>query len=180
MSCLREQTSQLKLFASDVQLFLGTRQMIEAVFKEVKSVKEGFMFLQTYQIQIQFHPTIMSFMDDIDQLGNMSVKKTTTSLPFKEVKVVQAQIQLGVSDTKSIKNIDLRFKTRFNVKKGNDENHLSGCSMFPNGNVLIADFSREGDLTEYSEGGKLIRDIPCSGRPFDLAAIDSERFAISC
>ncbi|CAC5395462.1 unnamed protein product [Mytilus coruscus] len=117
LSCLREQTSQLKSFASDIQLFLGTRQTNEAVFKEVEAVKERIKSVQNYEVYLQLHPSVMGLMNEVDQLGEISIKKTTTSLPFKEAKVDQAQIQLPVQEVKSINNIQIRLRKRFNVEK---------------------------------------------------------------
>lgn len=73
---MKGQTSQLKLFASDIQIFLGTRQMIETVFKEVESVKrKGFKSVQNYEINLQLHPTIIAFMNDIGQLGKYPLRR---------------------------------------------------------------------------------------------------------
>ncbi|VDI49499.1 Hypothetical predicted protein [Mytilus galloprovincialis] len=145
LNCLHEQTSQLKSFASEIQLFLGTRQISERVSKEVESVKERI------------------------------------NLPFKEAKVDQAQIQLRVAEMKTIKNIRLKLKKRFEVNKQGLMTYLSGCTMLSNGNVLIADYVHVGEnvIKEYSEDGKHIRDIPCSDSPFDLTVIDHDRIAVT-
>ncbi|CAC5404801.1 unnamed protein product [Mytilus coruscus] len=179
LSCLREQTSQLKSFASDIQLFLGTRQINEAVFREKEYVKEEIKSAHNYKINIQLHPSIMSLMNDIDQLGKILVKKTTASISFKEVKVDQAQIQLRVPDMKSINNVSLRLKRKFKVKKYGYGMHLTGCAMLQNGNLLIIDNTGMYAIMEYSEEGKHIRDIPCSESPFDLTVIDNDRIAVT-
>ncbi|CAG2224250.1 unnamed protein product [Mytilus edulis] len=175
LNCLREQTSQLKSFASDVQLFLGTRQINKAVYKEVESVKEEINSVQNYEMNIQLHPLIVSLMNEVDQLGKLSIKKTATILPFKDAKVDQAQIQLQMFEIKSIDTVSLQLKKRFEYK---DSGCHTGCTILPNGNVLIADYN-SGELREYSEDGKYIRDIPCSVIPFDLTVIDNDRIAVT-
>ncbi|CAG2238329.1 unnamed protein product [Mytilus edulis] len=132
LNCLIEQTSQLKSFASEIQLFLGTRQISEAVFKEVESVKERIKSVPNYAIDLQLYPSIIALMNEVDQLGKISVKKTTTSLPFKEAKIDQAQIQLPVQETKSINNIKTRLRKRFNVNENVWCIWLSGCTMLSN------------------------------------------------
>ncbi|CAG2238328.1 unnamed protein product [Mytilus edulis] len=117
LNSLKEQTSQLKSFASDIQLFLGTRQINKTVFKEVKSVKAGIKSVSNYEVNLQLHTSIMALMNQVDQLGNIHVKKNITSLPFKEAKVDQAQIQLRVPEMRTIKNIRLKLKKRFKVNK---------------------------------------------------------------
>ncbi|XP_063427220.1 uncharacterized protein LOC134710754 [Mytilus trossulus] len=179
LNCLKEQTSQLKSFASDIQLFLGTRQINKTVYEKVESVKERIKSVQDYEVHLQLHLVVMAFMNQIGQLGNILVKKTTTSLPFKEAKIDQAQIQLRVHVKKTINNIRLKLKKRFKVNKTGFGMWLSGCTMLSNGNVLIIDFKGRGVVMEYSENGKHIRDIQCSGRPFDLTVIDTDRIAVT-
>ncbi|XP_063427250.1 uncharacterized protein LOC134710783 [Mytilus trossulus] len=179
LSCLKEQTSQLKSFASEIQLFLGARQMNEAVFKEIKSVKEGIKSAENFQVYVQLNPSIIALMDEVDQLGDISVRKSITSLLFKERNVEQAQIQLRVQDTKSIHSIRLQLKKKFSVEQENQETFLTGCTMLPNGNVLIANYDEKNVILEYSEDGKHIRDIQCSGSPLDLTVIDTDRIAVT-
>ncbi|XP_063427221.1 uncharacterized protein LOC134710755 [Mytilus trossulus] len=179
LNCLKEQTSQLKSFASEIQLFLGTRQIDNTVFIEVKSVKEGIQSVSNYEVNLQLHTSIIALMNEVDQLGNIHVKKTTTSLPFKEAKEDQAQIQLRVPEMRTIKNIRLKLKKRFEVNRKGYLIWLSGCTMLSNGNVLIANYRGSNVLMEYSQDGKHIRDIPCSDVPFDLTVIDSDRIAVT-
>ncbi|CAC5369284.1 unnamed protein product [Mytilus coruscus] len=120
----------------------------------------------------------MEFMNEIDQLGKISIKKTTISLPFKDAKADQAQIQLPVQEMKSI-NIRLKLKKRFKVNKNGLMMNLSGCIMLSNSNLLIADYLVSNVIMEYRKDGKHIRDIPCSGKPFDLTVIDTDRIAVS-
>ncbi|XP_052105734.1 uncharacterized protein LOC127738490 [Mytilus californianus] len=179
LSCLREQTLQLKSFASEVQLFLGIRHIHETVFKDVECVKESFKNVQNYEMYFKLNPLIMSLKNDVDQIGNISVKKTTTSLPFKEAKIDQAQIQVIEPNVRGIDKIRLQMKKIFIVKKTSFLSWLSGCTMLTNGNLLIADYKGERVLMEYSEDGKHIRNIPCSGSPFDVTVIDSDRIAVT-
>ncbi|CAG2223692.1 unnamed protein product [Mytilus edulis] len=52
-----------------------------------------------------------------------------------------------------------------------------GCVTLPNGNLLIANGTNE--ITEYSDKGEHIRDIPVSGRPFDITVKDSNRIGMT-
>ncbi|XP_063427219.1 uncharacterized protein LOC134710753 [Mytilus trossulus] len=178
LSCLREQTSQLKSFASDIQLFLGTRKINKAVYREVESVKERIKCFKNYEMNLTLNPSIMALMNELDQFGKISVRTTTTNLPFKEAKVDQAQIELRVSDMKNINNVRLQLSNKFKVKKEKSM-WLSGCDMLPNGNLLIADYYGKSGLREYSEDGKHIHDIACSYSPFDLTIIDTDRIAVT-
>lgn len=179
LSFLQEQTLQLKSFASDVQLFLGMRHIHETVLKDVECVKECFKNVQNYEMYFQFNPVIMSLQNDLDQLGKISVKHTTITLPFKETKIDQAQIQAIEPNLSGIDNILLQMKNIFIVKKTSFLSWLSGCTILPNGNLLIADYKGERVIMEYREDGRHIRNMPCSGSPFDIAVIDSDRIAVT-
>lgn len=180
LCCLREQTSQLKSFASDVQIFLGTRQINETFSQEVESVKEVIQILEKSEICLQLHPSAIALMNEVDQLGEISLKKTITSLPFIEANVDQAQVQRRNPLTKSIENVHVELKERFEVKqKGFFTFELTGCTMLTNGNLLMANNHGNTILMEYSEDGKRIHDIPCSSKPFDLTVIDTDRIAVT-
>ncbi|CAG2230901.1 unnamed protein product [Mytilus edulis] len=69
LNSLKEQTSQLKSFASDIQLFLGTRQINETAFNEVESVKERIKDVENYEINLQLYPSIIAIMNETGQLG---------------------------------------------------------------------------------------------------------------
>lgn len=177
--CLREQTLQLKSFASDIHLFFGTRQINEADNKEVEAVKERIKSVPNYEIYLQLHTTITTLMNEDDQLGKFFFNKTTTCLPFKGSNVDQDQIPHRVIDMKSIDNIYLRLKKKFKVKKDFGGLLMTGCTMLTNGNMLIANIYGRSVLLEYSEEGKHIRDIPCSKPTFDVTVMNAERIAVT-
>ncbi|XP_052105804.1 uncharacterized protein LOC127738555 [Mytilus californianus] len=179
LNCLKEQTSQLKSFASEIQLFLGTRQINETVFKEVESVKERIKSVQNYEVYLQLYPVVKAFMNEIDQLGKISIKKTTTNILFKEAKADQAQMQLRLPEMTDINSVSLKLKKEFKLKKKDFGMWMSGCNILPNGNLLIADYVGNKMIMEYSEDGKHIRDIPCSRPPFDLTVIDTDHIAVT-
>ncbi|VDI09835.1 Hypothetical predicted protein [Mytilus galloprovincialis] len=80
------------------------------------------------------------------------------------------------SVTKRIDSIRLHLEKRFCVKQ---ENVSTGCTILPNGNLLIANCYQKSVLMEYSEDCRYICDIPCSKEPFDLTIIDYDRIAIT-
>lgn len=73
-------------------------------------IKDGIKSVQNYEVHLQLNPSIMALINGEDQLGNLLVKNTTVSLPFKEINVDQAQLHLRVQDTKSINSIRLQLK----------------------------------------------------------------------
>ncbi|XP_052061991.1 uncharacterized protein LOC127702036 [Mytilus californianus] len=175
---LQEQTSQLKRVGSDLQVFLGTRQINKLIHNEVQSVKSMTSSLQDYKIGVEIHQEIISLLENVDTFGKVKVEENTISLPFKDPKVDQAQIVHKPSG-QSFDRTRLQLRQKFKIKRKTAEVKVTGCAILPNSHILIANYSEDKVLIEYGEAGRHIRDIPVSGQPFDLAVIDSDRMAVS-
>ncbi|XP_071172324.1 E3 ubiquitin-protein ligase TRIM45-like [Mytilus edulis] len=175
---LQEQTSQMKLVGSDLQVFLGTRQMNKVIHNEVQSVKSMTSTLQDYKIGFEIHQGIASLLENVDNFGKVEVEETTLNLPFKEAKVDQAQI-VHTPIGQSFDRTRLQLRQKFKIKDKKNRMNVRGCGVLPNSHVLIVDYHGNKVIMEYSDDGKHIRDIPVSGKPFDLATLDSGRIAVS-
>ncbi|CAG2190267.1 unnamed protein product [Mytilus edulis] len=175
---LQEQTSQMKLVGSDLQVFLGTRQMNKLIHNEVQSVKLMTSTLQDYKIGVEIHQGITSLLENVDNFGKVKVEENTISLPFKDAKVDQAQIvhtPIGQSFDRTM----LQLRQKFQIKDKNNNTNVRGCGILPNSHLLIVNYNKNKVIMEYSDDGRHIRDIPVSDKPFDLAIIDSDRIAVS-
>lgn len=64
------------------------------------------------------------------------------------------------------------------MKDENVDMDITGCTMLPKGDILIANCA-EKYLIKYSDAGKHIRDIPVSGLPFGVEVIDSTRIVVT-
>lgn len=57
--------------------------------------------------------------------------------------------------------------------------YITGCTLLPNGNLLIADNDGHNVLMDYNKEGHFVHDIPVSANPFDLTTIEAVRLAAS-
>ncbi|VDI09069.1 Hypothetical predicted protein [Mytilus galloprovincialis] len=73
----------------------------------------------------------------------------------------------------------IRLRKKFKIKETEDEIKIYGCEILPNSHILIAIFSEDKVIMEYSDDGRHIRDILVSDKPYDLAVIDSNIIAFS-
>ncbi|VDI45253.1 Hypothetical predicted protein [Mytilus galloprovincialis] len=178
VNLLQEQTSQMKLVGSDLQVFLGTRQMNKLIHNEVKSVKSMTSTLQDYKIGVEIHQGIISLLENVDNFGKVKVEENIIKLPFKDAKVDQAQI-VHTTTGQSFDRTSLQLRQKFNIKDKNCNTNVHGCGILPNSHLLIADYNENKAIMEYSDDGTHIRDIPVSGEPFDFAIIDSDRIAVT-
>ncbi|XP_071172199.1 E3 ubiquitin-protein ligase TRIM45-like [Mytilus edulis] len=175
---LQEQTSQLKRVGSDLQVFLGTRQMNKLIHNEVQSVKSMTSTLQDYKIGFEIHQEITSLLENVDNFGKVKVEENIIKLPFKDAKVDQAQI-VHKPTGQSFDRTMLQLRKKFQIKDKKNNTKVRGCGILPNSHLLIADCSGDKVIMEYSDDGRHIRDIPVSDKPYDLAIIDSDRIAVS-
>ncbi|VDI77664.1 Hypothetical predicted protein [Mytilus galloprovincialis] len=171
---LKEQTLQMKRFASDLQVFLGTRQLNQSLCKQIGSLKGKIRDYTNNNIEIEVNHVISSFMNEAKQFGEIRVSEAMVELQLKDAKIDQAQIQIhGLSQ--NIQNVSLKLKQKFDIK--GSEKKITGCIVLPDNRIIMADYYGGGNLMEYNNDGKHIRDIPNSNRPFSLTAIDTDCIA---
>ncbi|CAC5375113.1 unnamed protein product [Mytilus coruscus] len=83
---LQEQTSQLKRFAPDIQVFLSTHQMNKEIHDEVKSITKALSSVRNYNIEIEIHQGITSLLKDVVYFAGVKVDESTINCPFKDSK----------------------------------------------------------------------------------------------
>ncbi|XP_052093344.1 uncharacterized protein LOC127729557 isoform X2 [Mytilus californianus] len=173
---LKEQTLQMKRFASDLQVFLGTRQLNQSVSKQVESLKEEIRVCTKSRMEIEIHHMICSLMKEVKQFGEIKVIETMTNLQLKDAKIDQAQIQIH-EFSQNIHNVDMQLKQMFDIK--GSEEPITGCIVLPDDRIIIADYYGCGKLLEYNTNGKHIRDIPVSNKPYSLTSVDTDCIAVT-
>ncbi|XP_063420940.1 uncharacterized protein LOC134706161 [Mytilus trossulus] len=173
---LREQTLQMKRFASDLQVFLGTRQLNQAVCTKIGSLTEEIKDYTNNNMEIEIHRVIGSLENEIQRFGEIRVIEAMVDLQLKDAKTDQAQIQIhGLSQ--NVHNISLQLKQKFDIKGSNQA--IYGCIVLPDDRIIVADYYGSGKLMEYNNDGKHIRDIPTSNEPYSLTSIDTDRIAVT-
>lgn len=76
----------------------------------------------------------------------------------------------------NICNISLQLKQKFYIK--GCVVPITGCIILSDYRIIFADYTGSM-LMEYNNNGKHIRDILVDHRPFDLAAVDTDRIVVS-
>ncbi|XP_071146026.1 E3 ubiquitin-protein ligase TRIM71-like [Mytilus edulis] len=175
---LREQTQHMKQFSSDIQVFLGTRQVNQQVISGVKCIKSEIVATKDYDIKVTIHSLIEKLSNEVEEFGQIKVSESAVKIDFKETKIDHAQIGTNISTIRSIANVKLHKIKTFQINRMN-EIFITGCAILPNSHLLVANKTMEKHLIEFSDTGEYIRDIPVSGRPFDITVIDSNRIAVA-
>ncbi|CAC5365057.1 unnamed protein product [Mytilus coruscus] len=173
---LREQTLKMKRFASDLQVFLGTRQLNKTITEKIGSLKEDIRDHTNNRMELGIHHVISSLMKEVMQFGEMKVIETKDSLQLKDAKIDQAQIQIHGS-LENVRNIRLQPKQKFDIEGLKDT--INGCIISPDDSNIFVVYYETSKVMEYNNIGQHIRDIPVSNKLFDLTAIDTDRIAVT-
>ncbi|VDI08752.1 Hypothetical predicted protein [Mytilus galloprovincialis] len=95
LSQLKEEMMTMKQMASDVQVFLGTREINKTLSEEIKTIKGIIYSTKYYEIKIEIEGTITSLLDCVDSFGMISVVERNSELEFRDVKLDQAQKRIN-------------------------------------------------------------------------------------
>ncbi|CAC5361311.1 unnamed protein product [Mytilus coruscus] len=98
---LKDQVLQMKEFASDLQVFLGTRQIDKLVMSEIESIKTSTDSIYDNNFSLALNHDIQKLSNAvIKEFGEIQVIEHTTNLDIRELKIEQAQIQQKVKPAK--------------------------------------------------------------------------------
>ena len=110
----------IKEHASDIQIFLATRQINAITEEKLKILRETIKTARDYDIEITINPAIEALMKDVTKFGNVTVTEKATSIKWNDPKVGQAQMKVVTPDT-YIHNIQLRPKKKFEIAGGSKD-----------------------------------------------------------
>lgn len=94
---MKEQTLKMKRFASDLQVFLGTRQLNKTLNEEIGSLKADIKDHKNNRMKVEINDVLGSLMKEVKQFGEIKVFETKAGVIFKDAKIDQAQIQIQES-----------------------------------------------------------------------------------
>jgi uncharacterized protein YjiK len=177
---LNKNINAIKQFASDQQVFLGVHQLSKTLSETLNLARTEVGSMENVQIKVQFHSIINSFLADVNKYGYISIDTTPTHIPVFPQKLDHAQMHMRMSSMKSSNDIHLQLQYKVKIKqKSSSGVGISGCTILPDGQILIADCRAKRQLMQYGKQGASYLAIPVSGNPFDLTLMDTERVGIS-
>ncbi|XP_063420948.1 uncharacterized protein LOC134706169 [Mytilus trossulus] len=171
---LKEQTLQMKCFAFDLQVFLGTRQLNKTISKKIESLKEDIRNCTNNRMEIAVNRS--SLVNEVKLFGEIKVMKTIANLQLKDAKIDQAQIQVHEL-SQNIHNVTLQLDQKFDIK--GSVHPISGCIILPDDRIIFAYYRGCGKLMEYNNNGQHIRDIPVYHKPYSLTLVDADCIAVT-
>ncbi|CAC5361313.1 unnamed protein product [Mytilus coruscus] len=175
---MKDQVLQMKEFASDLQVFLGTRQIDKLVMSEIESIKTATDSIYNYKFNLALNSDVQKLSNGVvKNFGLIQVAEHATNLDIKDLKIEQAQLQQKVQPARNVSDIEHKLITKVDTKEEGGK-CITGCAKMPNGHLLFANYFIT-ELLEYSKRGNYIDSIQVSDNPFDITILDSDRIAIT-
>jgi hypothetical protein len=177
---LQSTLSAVKLYASDLQTFLGGRTILREVEEEEMHVTKLLEDKYLQQVNLSYRPDAkMAGINNIEIFGSVCRETNPPVINIKKEKDKQAQI---MTITPPVRNVSIHeIQLVLLRKKERLCNNITGCTITPNGKFIFADYGTKGlhILNEDWTYDNLDTKLPAIKYAFDVTCIDDTRLAIS-
>ncbi|CAG2220103.1 unnamed protein product [Mytilus edulis] len=170
----------LKKYASDIQTFLGMKDLQQKITKHEKFIQSLIETKKLERVELEFinNATIQKFLSDDMRFGSITVK----SFPSAGIELVRKkyrQAQISITDkNQSVHNVNLLFRQKLKTSCGSTR---GGCAT-ANGEFLFINYQMCTEkLVVVSAEGNIKYEIPLS-KPyssFDITCLDDKTVAVS-
>ncbi|CAC5368255.1 unnamed protein product [Mytilus coruscus] len=172
---LQSDVALIKECASNLQIFMGVRELNESVSSEEKHIKSLYRTgsLKNVTIECMFNDQLKTFIENIKILGNIEVKTTETHISFSWADDKKAQLYTPHQIARPVEDILVKF-----VQSINTQSQVTGCAITPTGQILFTDYKY--GILKYDRNGAFEFKIDTKHcRAFSLAILDETMVVIS-
>ena len=140
---LQSKLSAVKLYASDLQTFLGGRTILREVEEEEMHVTKLLEDKCLHQVNLCYRPDEeMAGINNIEIFGSVCREINPPAINIKRGKDKQAQIMTFTPPVRNVSIHDINLVLP--RKKERLCNRITGCTITPNGKFIFADYSEKG------------------------------------
>lgn len=145
---LQSDVALIKECASNLQIFMGVRELNESVSSEEKHIKSLYRIgsLKNVTIECIFNDQLKTFIENIKILGNIEVKTTETHISFSWADDKKAQLYTPRQIARPVEDILVKF-----VQSINTQSQVTGCAITPTGQILFTDYKY--GILKYDRNG---------------------------
>jgi hypothetical protein len=177
---LQSKLSAVKLYASDLQTFLGGRTILHEVEEEEMYVTRLMEEKCLQQVNLCYRPDAkMVAINNIEIFGSICRETTPPAINMKREKDKQAQM---MNITPPVSNVSIHdINLVLLRKKERLSSNITGCTITPNGKFIFADYFKKGlhILNEDWTSDNLDVELPALSSAYDVTCIDDKRLGIS-
>ncbi|XP_063411413.1 uncharacterized protein LOC134694339 [Mytilus trossulus] len=177
---IQKDVESVKMFASNLQIFMGTKAFQERISNNEINVQQIYDkgSLNNVTMKFTFNEKLERFIKHIKTFGDVEIDNSEKHVSFLWKGDISAQIFKPKSVAKSIETIKVRVGRRINI---NSES-ISGCAISEDGNKLFLQ-GHNKSMMKYAPNGAFISESrinpAASDIGYDLAVIDSNTVAVS-
>ncbi|XP_052065634.1 uncharacterized protein LOC127705371 [Mytilus californianus] len=169
----------MKKYASDIQAFLGMREIQKKITKNEKCIESMVVNKKIERVDLEYtiDASIQDFLINVMTFGSITIKKSPTNCNDL-VSKKNRQAQILATEKENVHNIKLILKRNLKTSCGNT---MGGC-VTDKGTYLFTNYVISGErLVALTAGGKFKCNIPWSNQcsSFDLVCIDDNTVAIT-
>ena len=177
---LQSKLSALKLYASDLQTFLGGRTILGEVKEEEMCVTTLLEEKYLQQVNLCYRPEEkMAAINNIEIFGSVCRETNPPAINIKRRKDKQAQIMTITPPVRNVSIHDINLVLL--RKKERLCDRITGCTITPNGKYIFADVGTKGlhILKDDWTSDNLDIELPAISNALDVTCIDDTRLGIS-
>ena len=177
---LQSKLSAVKLYASDLQTFLGGRTILGEIQEEEMYVTTLLEDKCLQQVNLCYRPEAkMAAINNIEIFGLVCRETNPPVINIKRGKDKQAQIMTITPPVRNVSIHDINLVLL--RKKERLCNRITGCTITPNGKFIFADWGTKGlhILNEDWTSDNLDTKLPVIRNAYDVTCINDTRLAIS-
>ena len=177
---LQSKLSDVKLYASDLQTFLGGRTILHEVEEEEICVTTLLEDKYLQQVNLCYRPEAkMAAINNIEIFGLVCRETNPPVINIKRGKDKQAQIMTFTPPVRNVSIHDINLVLL--RKKERLCDNISGCTITPNGKFIFVDFDMKGlrILNEDWTSDNVDTKLPVIRGAYDVTCIGDTRLAIS-
>ena len=177
---LQSKLSAVKLYASDLQTFLGGRTILREVEEEEMYVTTLLQDTCLQQVNLCYLPEAkMAAMNNFEIFGSVCRETNPPAINIKRGKDRQAQIMTFAPPVRNVSIHDINLVLL--RKKEHVCDIILGCTITPIGKLIFADYGKNGlhILNEDWTSDNLDTILPDIRDAYDVTCIDDTRLAIS-
>ncbi|VDI53651.1 Hypothetical predicted protein [Mytilus galloprovincialis] len=175
-----EDVDSVKMFASNLQIFMGTKTFQEKVLSNEMNVQKLYDNgnLNNFTMQCTFNDKMEGFIKEIKTFGDIEIDSREKHSSFSWTGDKSSQITKSTVSETLIENIHLMLERKFDICRSG----LTGCAMSEAGNMLFLQ-AHANNLLRYGANGQFKSESRINSKYFqigyDLTVIDSNTVFVS-
>ena len=177
---LQSKLSAVKLYASDLQTFLGGTTILREVEEEQMYVTTLLEENSLQQVNLCYLTEAnMAAINNIEIFGSVCRETNPPAINIKRGKDKQAQIMTITPPVRNVSIHDINLVLL--RKKDSLGDNITGCTITPIGKFIFANYGMKGlhILNEDWTSENLDTKLPAIRNPYDVTCIDDTRLVVS-